>query len=443
MTLKRQFEAGASQYNRLNHLLVEAPQEQPQWLDGPFPVEDCRQPNQALGTYFPSPEISFRIQRTETPENRVGMLLGPRVFQLHAIYVSGSFVTDNEQRSYAVGRDQFVRLAERAGQCLESLPPDLINMYPPEWAEYEQYLKPQLFTRVEPSEDLTKPQIQTVERTYDAILPLGSAWSHRWCGFMHWLAWRGEDGAILKAKRQTWSGFTTLPWMPTRAEHAKSMAMMRPLADFPFETTRHFYSVLEDVFLCSALAIDMIEAKLASRHSEANRMRQPAKQTGPPASKPETKNDTAIADRDNVFISYSHKDKKYLDVLLAHLKPLQRTGCVSAWSDTQIAPSSKWFGEIKAALARTSVAVMLVSSNFLDSDFIHQHELGPLLNEAEGGGVKILWVLIRDCLYQETPLAHYQAVLPPDQPLAKMRAPERDTAWRKVCEAIKRTASQR
>jgi hypothetical protein len=181
------------------------------------------------------------------------------------------------------------------------------------------------------------------------------------------------------------------------------------------------------------------------KHTDAhrNRMRQPAKQTGPPASKPETKNDTAIADRDNVFISYSHKDKKYLDVLLAHLKPLQRTGCVSAWSDKQIAPSSKWFGEIKAALARTSVAVMLVSSDFLASDFIHQHELGPLLNGAEGGGVKILWVLIRDCLYQETPLAHYQAVLPPDQPLAKMRAPERDTAWRKVCEAIKKTASQR
>ena len=85
---------------------------------------------------------------------------------------------------------------------------------------------------------------------------------------------------------------------------------------------------------------------------------------------------------------------------------------------------------------------MLVSSSFLASDFIHEHELGPLLKEAEVGGVKILWVLIRDCLYQETPLAHYQAVLPPDQPVAKMRMPERDTAWRKVCEAIKQAANQ-
>jgi hypothetical protein len=178
-------------------------------------------------------------------------------------------------------------------------------------------------------------------------------------------------------------------------------------------------------------------------HTDAftKRLRQPT-QTHPQASNPETKHDTPITKSDNVFISYSHKDKKFLDDFLAHLKPLERSGRVSSWSDKQIAPNSKWFDEIKAALARTSAAVMLVSSDFLASDFIHENELGPLLKEAEVGGVKILWVLIRDCLYQETPLAHYQAVLPPAQPVAKMRAPERDTAWRKVCEAIKRTSSQ-
>jgi len=263
MTLKRQFEAGASQYHRLNHLLAEAPHDQPHWLCGPFPVEGCRQPNQALGTCFPSAEISFRIQGTEPQESRIVTLSGRRVFQFHAIYVSGSFVTETDKRTYSVGRDQFVRLAERAGECLLSLPPDVINIYPPEWAEYEQYLKPQLFTKIEPSGDSANPQIQTVERTYDAILPLGSKWSDRWCGFLHWLAWQGEDGAILKASRNTWSGNTTLPWMPTRADHAKFMSVMPPLANFPFETTRHFYSVLDGVFLCSALAIDMIETRMS------------------------------------------------------------------------------------------------------------------------------------------------------------------------------------
>jgi len=52
--------------------------------------------------------------------------------------------------------------------------------------------------------------------------------------------------------------------------------------------------------------------------------------------------------------------------------------------------------------------------------------------------VKILWVLIRDCSWKETPLKDYQAVVsPPDKPFASMTKPKRDTVWRKVCEAIK------
>jgi hypothetical protein len=142
--------------------------------------------------------------------------------------------------------------------------------------------------------------------------------------------------------------------------------------------------------------------------------------------------------RDQVFISYSHQDKRFLDELRTQLKPYLRKGTITAWSDEQIVPGSKWFDEIKAALANTSAAVMLVGPDFLASDFIHEHELGPLLKEAEAGGVTILWVLIRDCSWKETPLKDYQAVVsPPDKPFASMTKAKRDTAWRKVCEAIK------
>jgi TIR domain-containing protein len=146
--------------------------------------------------------------------------------------------------------------------------------------------------------------------------------------------------------------------------------------------------------------------------------------------------------RDQVFISYSHKDQRFLNDLLTHLKPYLRKGTFTAWSDKQIKPGSQWFDEIKAALTKTSVAVMLVSPDFLDSDFIHEHELGPLLKEAAAGGVTILWVLIRDCSYEETLLEPYQAVVPPDKSLASMPKAKRDTAWKAVCKAIKQAVNR-
>jgi TIR domain len=190
------------------------------------------------------------------------------------------------------------------------------------------------------------------------------------------------------------------------------------------------------------MAVEYEERMRQHTDADRTRMHRHRQQTDRPTSNTATDVNTPIAKRDIVFISYSHKDKKHLNDLLPHLKPLERAGRISSWSDQQITPASKWFDEIKAALARTSVALMLVSSDFLASDFIDKHELGPLLKEAEVGGVKILWVLIRDCMYRETPLAQYQAVLPPDQPVAKMRTPERDTAWRKVCEKIQEAAIQ-
>ena len=140
--------------------------------------------------------------------------------------------------------------------------------------------------------------------------------------------------------------------------------------------------------------------------------------------------------RNRVFISYSHDDKKWRDDLDTRLKPYLRDGPIISWSDEQINAGSKWFDDIKSALADTKVAVLLVTPNFLASDFIHEHELGPLLKEAEQGGVKILWVPVRASSYQKTALKDYQAVLKPDKPLAKMTGAERDQAWITICEEI-------
>jgi len=146
--------------------------------------------------------------------------------------------------------------------------------------------------------------------------------------------------------------------------------------------------------------------------------------------------------RDKVFIGYSHKDERWLNDLQIHLKPYVRNGSVTAWSDKQIAPGSKWFPEIEAALASTKVAVLLVTQHFLASDFIHEHEMGPLLKEAEKGNVSIIWVPVRASAYTETSLKDYLSAGEPDKPLANMRKADRDKAWVRICEEIKKAVSR-
>ena len=145
--------------------------------------------------------------------------------------------------------------------------------------------------------------------------------------------------------------------------------------------------------------------------------------------------------RDQVFICYSHKDEKWLDELQKHLKPYVRNGSVTAWSDRQITPGSHWLPEIEAALASSKVAVLLVTPDFLASDFIHEHELGPLLKKAEKDEMRIIWVPVRASAYNQTPLKNYQAAIGPDKPLANMKA-NRDKAWVKICEEIKKAVSR-
>lgn len=155
----------------------------------------------------------------------------------------------------------------------------------------------------------------------------------------------------------------------------------------------------------------------------------------------DTSKQEAKSARDQVFISYSHKDKRWLEDLNTHLKPYVRNKSLTSWSDKQIASGSKWLSEIKAALNRTKVAVLLVTPNFLASDFIHEHELTPLLQEAEKGGVFIIWIPVRACSYKETTLIDYQAAIDPSKPLANMKA-ERDKAWVEICEMIKQAVNR-
>lgn len=142
--------------------------------------------------------------------------------------------------------------------------------------------------------------------------------------------------------------------------------------------------------------------------------------------------------RDDIFISYSHKDKKWLEKLSVVFDPLVRQGRMHLWSDAQIQPGDEWRQKIQTALARAKIAVLLVSPDFLASDFIAKYELPPLLKAAEQGGLTILWIAVRTCLHTKTDIAKYQAVNDPSKPLARLKPEQVDDELVRICEHIER-----
>lgn len=139
-----------------------------------------------------------------------------------------------------------------------------------------------------------------------------------------------------------------------------------------------------------------------------------------------------------VFISYSHKDKEYLERLRVHLMGYlfarSEKDILDIWDDTKISSGTDWKEEIKKALKHTKVAILLVSANFLSSN--SKHGLPFLQEAANRGDVKLLPIILdvsassfdkdRESLYQ------YQVVNSVSEPLKWMMPYEQEVVWAKL-----------
>src|SRR5262245_15590670 len=122
--------------------------------------------------------------------------------------------------------------------------------------------------------------------------------------------------------------------------------------------------------------------------------------------------------RTKLFLSYSHRDRSWLDRVKIHLALLQRRDLVHIWSDTRIGVGDRWQEEIESALTESHAAVLLISPDFLASDFIWDKELPRLLAHQEKG-MEILPLIIRPCAWRiARELAELQARPTDGRPLA-------------------------
>lgn len=129
-----------------------------------------------------------------------------------------------------------------------------------------------------------------------------------------------------------------------------------------------------------------------------------------------------MADRipERIFISYSRKDSDWLAKVESQLSPLIRSGQIAPWIDRgKIEVGDRFTDEILEAIDTCSAAILLVSPNFQNSDFIHENELPRVLRHADNREIRLYWILVADCLLADD-LRKYHAVNDSDTPLQEM-----------------------
>lgn len=102
-----------------------------------------------------------------------------------------------------------------------------------------------------------------------------------------------------------------------------------------------------------------------------------------------------------IFVSYSHEDRDKLDILLKHLGVLKHQENTSPWVDIEgIQIGEDWAKKIEKAIDDAQMAILLISANFLDSEYVREKEVPRLLEKHRKGELSIFPIIARDCAWQ-------------------------------------------
>lgn len=139
----------------------------------------------------------------------------------------------------------------------------------------------------------------------------------------------------------------------------------------------------------------------------------------------------AQTDPITVFISYSHKDQDLREELEKHLTILRRQGVIKLWNDRRITAGTEWRGEIDKNLLSADLILLLISPDFMFSDYCYDVEMECALSRHESRQARVVPVILRQVLWDKAPFAKLQA-LPTDAKPVK--------AWGSLDEALDNVA---
>src|SRR5215211_523041 len=141
-----------------------------------------------------------------------------------------------------------------------------------------------------------------------------------------------------------------------------------------------------------------------------------------------------------IFCSYSHKDEDYLNELRAWLRGLERQGQIEWWHDREIVPGWEWEEAIDKNLRTADIIFLLVTPDFMASDYVFEREIDRAIERHERGEARVIPIIVRPALWKGTSLNRLQALPKDAKPIT--RWPDRDEGWLDVAEGIQKSVEE-
>ena len=137
----------------------------------------------------------------------------------------------------------------------------------------------------------------------------------------------------------------------------------------------------------------------------------------------------------DIFYSYSHKDEKLRQKLETQLAVLRRRGLIIEWHDRKIAASDEWSEEINSHLMKARIILLLVSANFIASNYCYDIEMQKAMERHEAREARVIPIILSPCDWHDLPFASLQALPRDGKPVTQWS--DRDDAFYNVALGIK------
>lgn len=141
-----------------------------------------------------------------------------------------------------------------------------------------------------------------------------------------------------------------------------------------------------------------------------------------------------------LFYSYSHEDENFREELNAHLKILERKGLILQWHDRCIVAGDNWQNQIDENLENADIILLLISSDFINSEYCYNVEMSRALEHSEKGIASVIPILVREVNWSNSPFSHL--LLLPSNGKAVKSWDDRDSAWCDVSQGIEKAILQ-